>query len=299
MDSSGNSNTDKRSVGKSPRISRRGFLRFARNVVMGGTAVSIGGWNYVDFERGWVKINKETFKLPGLPAAFSGMVIAHLSDLHFSYFITPARISEIVEKVNNAAPDMVIITGDFIDKKTDLALLPMYTQLLNKMKGPLGKYAVLGNHDHRRGAYTASKLLESSGFKNMSNRSTSLKIGDDLIRICGVDSIKEGKDDLGKMMDDLPEDGLAILLVHEPDFADTSGATGRFALQLSGHSHGGQVYVPLYGPLVTPRFGKKYPRGRYVVNGMQLYTNRGIGMVQPYVRFNCRPEIALIKLESA
>ncbi|HYN87535.1 MAG TPA: hypothetical protein VER55_03345, partial [Ardenticatenaceae bacterium] len=96
----------------------------------------------------------------------------------------------------------------------------------------------------------------------------------------------------------LPPDGAAILLAHEPDFADISAATGRFDLQLSGHSHGGQVIVPFAGPLIGPRYGQNYPVGRYQVGSMIQYTNRGIGMVAPLVRFNCRPEVTVFTLES-
>jgi predicted MPP superfamily phosphohydrolase len=94
----------------------------------------------------------------------------------------------------------------------------------------------------------------------------------------------------------LPEEGAAILLAHEPDFADLSARTGRFDLQLSGHSHGGQVKLPLFGIPYLPRFARKYPRGRYQVGKMILYTNRGLGMVHLPFRFNSRPEITLFTL---
>jgi predicted MPP superfamily phosphohydrolase len=88
-----------------------------------------------------------------------------------------------------------------------------------------------------------------------------------------------------------------VLLAHEPDFADTSAATGRFALQISGHSHGGQVRLP-FMRLVLPQLGEKYPMGLYQVGGMYQYTNRGLGMVSPRVRFNCRPEITILTLQA-
>ncbi|OQY86641.1 MAG: serine/threonine protein phosphatase, partial [Anaerolineae bacterium UTCFX3] len=91
----------------------------------------------------------------------------------------------------------------------------------------------------------------------------------------------------------------AILLAHEPDFADVSAATGRFGLQISGHTHGGQVDIPLIGPPILPEMGKKYPSGLYNVNGMLLYTNRGVGVTTVNARFNCRPEITIYILEPA
>jgi predicted MPP superfamily phosphohydrolase len=96
----------------------------------------------------------------------------------------------------------------------------------------------------------------------------------------------------------LPAEGCAILLAHEPDCADDSAATGRFDLQISGHSHGGQVSLPLIGPPVLPYLAQKYPSGLYQVGQMFQYTNRGVGMTPPYVRLNCRPEITVFTLES-
>jgi predicted MPP superfamily phosphohydrolase len=126
-----------------------------------------------------------------------------------------------------------------------------------------------------------------------------LERGGSLLHIAGVDDVWERQDRLDLVLDRLPAEGGAILLAHEPDFADTSAATGRFDLQISGHSHGGQVIAPFAGPLRLPHLGRKYPLGLYRVGDMLQYTNRGVGMVYPYVRFNCRPEITLFTLRAA
>lgn len=116
----------------------------------------------------------------------------------------------------------------------------------------------------------------------------------------GIDDHREGKSRLDRVLNRLRsaqdgrEDGVAIVLAHEPDFADNSAATGRFAPQLSGHSHGGRVRLPLAGPLIQPSLGQKYPQGWYQVGEMIQYTGRGLGLVRPSVRFGCRPEIILM-----
>jgi predicted MPP superfamily phosphohydrolase len=92
----------------------------------------------------------------------------------------------------------------------------------------------------------------------------------------------------------IPEQGAAILLVHEPDFADVAAKAQRFDLQLSGHSHGGQVRLPWLGALRLPPLGRKYSCGLYRVGEMWQYTTRGLGMKPPQVRLNCRPEITMI-----
>jgi len=120
--------------------------------------------------------------------------------------------------------------------------------------------------------------------------------GTDLLHLCGLDDYMESKHDLAAVTDQLKTEDCAILLVHEPDFADISAPTQRFSLQLSGHSHGGQIDLPGFGKPVLPRHARKYPRGLYQVGEMWLYTSTGIGMVPPRVRFNCRPEVVQFTL---
>ena len=114
----------------------------------------------------------------------------------------------------------------------------------------------------------------------------------------GVDDVWSGIARLDVVLEKLPEDGAAILLAHEPDFADASAATGRFDLQISGHTHGGQVVVPFYGAPILPYLGQRYPAGLYQVGDMLQYTNRGVGMARIPIRINCPPEITLFTLES-
>jgi hypothetical protein len=101
---------------------------------------------------------------------------------------------------------------------------------------------------------------------------------------------------LDVVMDQIPESGAAIIMVHEPDFADQVAETERFDLQLSGHSHGGQIRIPGLKPLILPSFARKYPSGRYQVKNLILYTNHGLGTAEIQVRLNCRPEIACFRL---
>ena len=125
-----------------------------------------------------------------------------------------------------------------------------------------------------------------------------LERGGALLHVAGLDDVWEDKHRLDRVLDILPGEGGSILLAHEPDIADEVAATGRFDLQISGHSHGGQVVIPLVGPPRLPPYGQKYPLGHYRIGpeGMHLYTTRGIGMIRPYVRFNCRPEITVYTL---
>jgi predicted MPP superfamily phosphohydrolase len=131
----------------------------------------------------------------------------------------------------------------------------------------------------------------------LTNTVFTLKRGSENLHLCGVDDVWEGDVQLENVLNQLTDDSAAILLAHEPDFADTSAATGRFDLQVSGHSHGGQVVIPYYGPPILPLLGQKYPSGLYKVGEMFQYTNRGVGTGMLPVRFNCPPEITLFILD--
>jgi predicted MPP superfamily phosphohydrolase len=131
------------------------------------------------------------------------------------------------------------------------------------------------------------------------NESTMLERGGEKLVIAGIDDLYDNHHDLERALAGVPEDAAVMLLAHEPDFADAAARDARLILQLSGHSHGGQVRLPFVGQAWLPRLGQKYPAGLYHVGGMQVYTNRGIGVVGVPVRFNCRPEVTLLTLRSA
>ena len=172
--------------------------------------------------------------------------------------------------------------------------------------------AVLGNHDHMNGAAAVRRALSKAGVADVSNGIRTLRRDGAALHLCGVDSVMEGYDRLDGViaaLDDA-EPGCAVLLAHEPDFADESAATGRFDLQLSGHSHGGQVRIPfLKTPYVVPLLSRlgfsfvppliyEYPSGLYEVGGMYQYTNRGLGVIYARFRLNCRPEVTVLTLRS-
>jgi predicted MPP superfamily phosphohydrolase len=108
-----------------------------------------------------------------------------------------------------------------------------------------------------------------------------------------------GNPDLEATLDGAPSDVPVVLLCHEPDLADQYSLDGRVSLQLSGHTHGGQIRLPGVGALILPYLGRKYDLGLYKVNHMLLYTNRGIGVISEPVRYNCPPEITQFILQSA
>ncbi|MCC6442820.1 MAG: metallophosphoesterase [Armatimonadetes bacterium] len=164
-----------------------------------------------------------------------------------------------------------------------------------------GVYGVYGNHDHWSGDIAGVIAgLRPSGMTLLVNQAVKIKANDYEWWLCGRDDSWAGRPDLPKTLADMPEGAFKILLCHEPDFADTA-AKYDIGLQLSGHSHGGQVSLPLTGPIILPPHGRKYPVGLQQVGdtGSWVYTSRGIGVSFPPVRLNCRPEITLLTLSRA
>jgi predicted MPP superfamily phosphohydrolase len=279
-------------------ISRRGFLKAAALSVLGTGLLGAGGYAYTNqVEPGWIELTQISLTLPRLAPEFDGYRIAHISDIHLDIWTPRDRISQAVELVNRQAPDLVVITGDFV---TYLAghFAADLVAVLGALAPRQATLAVLGNHDHWTDATTVRRVIAQSGIVELSNAVYMLRRGEAMLHIAGVDDVWERQDRLDLVLAQLPAEGAAILLAHEPDYADVSAATGRFALQLSGHSHGGQVIIPFWGPLVLPLHARKYPVGRYQVGGMIQYTNRGLGMISPHVRFNCRPEITVFTLQA-
>jgi len=264
-------------------------------------AVILGGLLYargVEPER--VVVERVSLTLPRLSPAFDGYRVVQISDVHMDGWMTPRRLRRVVDLANAQRPDLVAITGDFVTGSpfySTAHLAPLLVGPLAELHAPDGVYAVLGNHDHRAGAKALRRALHDAGIVEFDNRVHTLKRGDAL-HVAGVDSTYTGLDRLDLVLEGLPDEGCAVLLAHEPDFADESAATGRFDLQLSGHSHGGQVRLPFLGPLALPAFGRRYPAGLYEVGEMRLYTNRGVGVTLARLRANCPPELTVFTLRA-
>ncbi len=239
----------------------------------------------------------EQIPVRGLDPAFDGYRIVQISDIHMGHWISPERLYGIVELVNAEQPDLVTITGDFVSYVLDPLAADM-TTALGQLQAPDGVVAVMGNHDHWLDVSAVRQILQASGVVELDNRVYPIERGAARIYAAGVDDIIAGQPDLGRVLDQLPDDGPAFLLAHEPDYADVSAATKRFFLQMSGHSHGGQIVLPRVGPPVRGELFAKYPVGRYQVGEMVQYTNRGVGTHVFRMRVNCPPEITLFTLET-
>jgi hypothetical protein len=285
------------------KLTRRDFLKFLGWALLDGAVLTSMGWIYsARIEPGWVEVNPVPIRLPRLPRSFDGLRLAHFSDIHIGGWMTRERLETIIDILLAEAPDVIVNTGDFVtghgfDSNVRLELDTLQSAL-RRLTKKIPTFASQGNHDHWVDTLAVRQMLAGAGVVELNNRLHTFGQGADSLHLCGVDDIWEQKNRLDLVLDQIPESGAAILLAHEPDYADTTSQTGRFDLQLSGHTHGGQVVVPFFGPPVLPRMGRKYHTGLYQIGTMLQYTTRGVGMIPPAVRFNCRPEITLFTLEA-
>jgi predicted MPP superfamily phosphohydrolase len=161
----------------------------------------------------------------------------------------------------------------------------------------MGRFSILGNHDAASDPARVVRTLRDHHSPVLLNHSIPLERGKDRIWLAGIDDALAGRPDLGLALTNIPSAECTVLLAHEPDFADEASLL-PVDLQLSGHSHGGQVWLPGIGAPWLPPLGRRYPRGLYKVGDMTLYTNIGIGTIRAPIRLNCPPEITLITLRS-
>ncbi len=298
------------------RFTRRYFLR----LMLGSTAATglsaLGGLGYATLvEPHWLALERVDVPIPGLPADLDGFTIAQLSDLHRGPWITQEDITQAVELALRQEANLVVLTGDYVSRSADYAsscaeaLSPLMTSSREsplRFGGARGKtpplvggagggnvLACLGNHDHWTDADTVAGALADAGLTVLRNAAQEVADG---LWVAAVDDVWEQHADLDEALEEVPSGATIVLLAHEPDYADEVTTDGRVSLQLSGHSHGGQVRLPLVGPLSLPYLARKYYAGLYQVSSTWLYVNRGVGLITPAVRFNCRPEVTLLTL---
>lgn len=283
-------------------ITRRRFLT-ASAWAGAGLALYAG-----EIERHWIEIVSREVLIPGLPAAFDGFRVAQLSDIHMDQFTEPFFLRDAVRQINRLNPDAVFLTGDFITFELlprSLAIYPAWqcANILNELQCPQ-RFAVLGNHDVTVNAKKVTEALTANSITVLNNACFPIERAGARFWLAGVDDPVVGTPDpdsaIPASIRDMPREPV-VLLCHAPDYVDellTHPAGKSVALVLSGHTHGGQIRLPLIGPLILPALGKKYVEGWFRFGNMQLYVNRGLGSVGVPFRLDCPPEITLHTLRS-
>ena len=282
---------------------RRQFLFTGALAAAGIAAVGSDGY----FESYRLQLKKIEIPLRRLPHQFDGFTIVQVSDFHYEEEFSAIPIRRSVDLVNSLHPDLVVFTGDFVTAPmfrfgrhaalvAANAVFPC-AAVLSGIKAPMGSFAILGNHDAYSNPALVATGLRSHGIPLLKNSCVPIERDGARFWLAGIDDALEGQPDLGAAIKKIPQGEPIILLAHEPDFADEAALT-PVDLQLSGHSHGGQIWIPGIGAPWLPSLARNYPRGFYKIENMVLYTNIGIGTIRAPIRINCIPEVTHITLRS-
>lgn len=232
--------------------------------------------------------------MPVVPLALglnTPLRVVALGDIHFDPLYEEAYLDQVAQEINVLRPDLIVYTGDFITG--NLSRINDLARLLGKAEARLGAYATLGNHDHWSGTTIVTTAMDRVGIRVLRNECMELP-GEDHFYLSALDSFWAGRPDVSVIYR-TPKDSRHVLLVHEPDPFATL-VDPRIKLQISGHTHGGQVRIPGIGALHLPKWGLNYQTGLYAQDGRYLYVNRGVGTLFPHVRFDCPPEITVFEL---
>jgi uncharacterized protein len=278
------------------RITRRTFL-IGSGAAAAGLALYSG-----EIARHEIDVVDRPISIRNLPSPFHGYRIVQISDIHLDEFTEPYFLERVIHRVNALAPDLVLITGDFVTVGAFTAVTGNHAinrcaELLSTLTCPL-RYGCLGNHDVGFGASVIVDILHRNGIPVLVNQHIPIERNGSRLWICGALDPGTSHPDLNLTIPAQP-DGPVILMSHEPDFADEAIHHPRaplIDLMLSGHSHGGQIRLPFLGPMVLPPMGRRYPEGLFRFNQMQLYVNRGLGTVGVPFRLNCPPEVTVLTL---
>ena len=287
----------------SVKLTRRKFL-YTGAVAAAGAGVA-GVWGLK--ESNHPLVTRIEIPLARLPQAFDGFTIAQLSDFHYDEVFSAKPIRKAVELVNGLRPDLIALTGDFVTVPwfpEDVSARKKFSQtaepcaaILQGLQAPMGRFAILGNHDAASDPAQVIRALHDHHLPVLMNHAVPLERGKHRIWLAGIDDVLEGRPDVAAALANIPSNEMTILLAHEPDFANEA-SIAPVDLQLSGHSHGGQVWIPGIGAPWLPPLARRYPRGLYQVGNLTLYTNIGIGTIHAPVRLNCPPEVTLITLRT-
>jgi len=254
----------------------------------------------VGIEPGWVVLRETRVPLARWPRDLGPLRIAALADLHTgSPHITVAKMREIVADVNAAQPDLIVLLGDYVIHGVAggrFVDIEQTAAALRDLKAPLGVFAVLGNHDWWWDGHRCARALEAVGIHVLEDTAAEVTVRGHPFWIAGVSDVRTRAAAIGRALAPVPPDAPVILLTHNPDLFTRVPA--RVLLTLAGHTHGGQVNLPVLGRLIVPsHFGDRYAIGHIHEDGRDLFVSPGIGTSIVPLRFRVPPEVSLLTVE--
>ncbi len=300
-------------VGRNDQLTRRGLLTAGCGLLAVGAAACLTGPFYAtQLEPQWIEVTRPHIQISGLPGSLDGVTVAQLGDFHLGPHVSTEQVRRAVEITNALEPDLIVLTGDFVSGSATHSAA--CAAELAALEAPRGVYAVLGNHDNWTDPDVVAGSVAGAGIPVLRDEARMIEVADSRLWLLGIEDTgftagvlggffgdfraawAEKRRRLAEMLEETPEHEPRLLLVHNPDFTEML-PEGRVDLALCGHTHGGQVRLPFVGsPMVPSFFGNKYASGLVRGPKTQVYVNRGIGLIAPAVRLNCRPEVTLLRL---
>ena len=289
-----------------PRPSRRLFLTNTARVAA-GCAVAAGGYS-VMLETRWFEVTRRRHAIRGLPHELSGLRVVQLTDIHHGPALSLGYVREVVAATNALNADLIVLTGDYVHRSP--AYIDPVLRELAELRAGIGVVGVLGNHDWWESVTISRRSFTRAGIPLIDNARlfvtpdrTLVASSDRGLCVAGVGDAAEDEIRFDRALGGVPAEMPRLLLSHQPDVAEWKpfvSAAPRVDLMLAGHTHGGQMRLPLLGtPIVPSRYGSKYARGLVQGPICPVYVSRGIGTTMLPLRFGVPPEIALIELVGA
>jgi predicted MPP superfamily phosphohydrolase len=272
------------------KMNRRQFIK--RSMFWGFGALMTSYPFFI--ERHLFQINTYKVPVPNLPRTFNGFTIVQLTDLHYGFLMSMAVVKKLLAHAISIKRDIIVCTGDYIHERHSHKATDTLWPELSGLTAPHGVYSVLGNHDHWGDFSRSLYWLEKSG-QNVRHKAIPIAKDSEKIWIGGCGDYMEDQIGMDKAFRNVPPNDCKIVLAHNPDTADTPFRT-RVDLMIAGHTHGGQVNIPFVGTPILPVHNKRYSSGFIQTPSTNLFISKGLGWAILPVRFNCLPEIAVLKL---
>jgi predicted MPP superfamily phosphohydrolase len=261
--------------------------------------LALGLWAFW-IEPAWLTTHRFTLQVPGWQREHQGLRIAVLTDLHVGSFHTGIeKLKEVVARTNEEHPDLVVILGDFVIQDVvggHFTEPESIAEVLRGLQAPLGVISVLGNHDWWYDGVRVERALRGAGIEVLENRAHQVQFKGKAFWVVGIADLWTRKPDIEGSLRQVEGSDPIILITHNPDIFPE--VPSRVSLTIAGHTHGGQVNLPVVGRLVVPsKYGQKYAMGHIVENGRHLFVGGGVGTSILPVRFRVPPEVVVITLE--
>ncbi|MCB9029599.1 MAG: metallophosphoesterase [Deltaproteobacteria bacterium] len=300
-------------------ISRRDFLKLG----FLGSAVVTTGTTYAIGTNQLAEKVETTVKIPNLPKAFDGYKIAFIADIHLGVYLSSEMLDYAINLAKGSEPDLFLLGGDYIwIQRTTLAssiaqlknrefegypygkrikvIFETCADLVSQVNAPDGTFAIYGNHDRWEDPLSCKDSFVSKKIELLNNKVVTVTRADSTLELLGTDDYWTGAPTTAGLTDQIDRNTLRVVLSHNPDYVSylIHKTPFYFHLALCGHTHGGQVQIPGYGPIVSNIRDLRLTEGLYLSEKGNVYTTRGIGTVELPIRIACPPEVSIITLST-